>query len=200
MCGLASNQEPERSPDERTAFLCAEIEREQETLQRRIGSLVYRICGRLRPDEVAQRVREVLNESAKRALQNAHKFDMGRSATAWLTGIALRFLQEQRRLRATRPVVQSDLGEEAWRSVLDGLCTAAETDATAIRLDIQQALGRLTEAQRRVVELRYFEGLDGEELARALDLPTSGAARVRLARALQCLRKQFGVVEGEVTP
>jgi RNA polymerase sigma factor (sigma-70 family) len=65
---------------------------------------------------------------------------------------------------------------------------------------VRQALARLPEGQRHVLELRYFEGLDGEELAQALGAPTSGAARVRLARALQALRAQFRRGGGEVTP
>ncbi|MHB8648515.1 MAG: sigma-70 family RNA polymerase sigma factor [Thermomicrobiales bacterium] len=175
------------------------IEREEAILHRRISVLVYKVCGALRPAEVADRAQEILNEAVSRGLQNAAKFEMGRSATAWLMGIALHVLQEQLRGRARRAVVQSDLGDAAWRQALQGLCTV-DSDAAMIRLDIRQALARLDEPQRRVVELRYFKGLDGEELARALGAPTAGAARVRLTRALQALRTQFGLTEGEVTP
>jgi RNA polymerase sigma factor (sigma-70 family) len=199
MCEHASNRKTEPPSDERADHLRTVIQREEATLRRRIGALVYRICGALRPNEVDGRVWEILNESVSRALKNAEKFEMGRSATAWLMGFALRVLQEQRRGRARRPVVQSDLGDAAWRQALEGLCTV-DSDAATIRLDIRQALARLDEPQRRVVELRYFKGLDGEELARALGAPTAGAARVRLTRALQALRLQFGSTEGEVTP
>lgn len=191
----ASHVEPEASTDECAEHLRTVIEREHAILCRRIGTLVYRICGRLRPDEVADRVGEVLDETVRRALQAAERFEIRRSAMAWLMGIALRVLQEQRRGRAGRAVVQSDLGEVAWRQALEGLCSAAEPEATTIRLDLRQALARLTEPQRRILELRYFKELDGEELARAVDAPTAGAARVRLARALQALRRQFGLAE-----
>jgi RNA polymerase sigma factor (sigma-70 family) len=200
MCGPASNAEAQPSEAARAEHLRDAIEREYATLCRRIGTLVYRICGRLRREEVAERVQEVLNETVQRALQGAGHFEMGRSATAWLIGIALRILQEQRRGRMGRSVVQSDLGDEAWRQALDELCTVAESDAATTRLDIRQALSRLDQPQRRAVELRYFEGLDGEELARALDAPTAGAARVRLARALQALRAQFGAAGDEGSP
>jgi RNA polymerase sigma factor (sigma-70 family) len=199
MCGQASPAKPETA-DERADQLRIAVECDYATLCRRIGVLVYRICGRLRRDEVAERVGEVLNESVKRALQSADHFDPTRSPIAWLIGIALNVLREQRRGPALRAVVQTDLRHEAWRQALEGLCAASESDATTIRLDIRQALARLDEPQRRALQLRYYDGLDGEELAKALGAPSPGAARVRLARALQSLRKQFGLAEGERTP
>jgi RNA polymerase sigma-70 factor (ECF subfamily) len=195
MCEHASNVGSEPSGDDRADLLRRAIERDHALLIRRIGVLVYRICGRLRREEVEDRVVEVLNEAVKRALQAAERFDPTRSATAWLIGFALRILQEQRRSR--RVVVQSDLGDEAWRGVLEELSSADDADAATVRLDIRQALARLEDKQRDILELRYFSGLDGEELARAVDAPTSGAARVRLARALQALRAAFGATGEE---
>ncbi|HEY7308765.1 MAG TPA: sigma-70 family RNA polymerase sigma factor [Gemmataceae bacterium] len=196
MCGPASDAGPETTCDDRGEHLRRAIEREHLTLLRRIAVLVYRVCGRLRRDEIAQRVPEVLNEAVQRALKAADRFDPSRSAVAWLMGFALRILQEQR--RPGRVVVQSDLGDDNWRQVLEGLC-AADADAATIRLDIRQALARLEAKKRRILELHFFEGLDGEELARVVDAPSAGAARVRLTRALQALRKQFGPAGAEVT-
>lgn len=192
MCGPASPSDLETTGDDPAEHLRQAIDREHGALSRRIAVLVYRVCGRLRRDEVADRVGEVLNEAVKRALQSAASFDPQRSAAAWLMGFASRILLEQRRGRR-RAVVQSDLGEEAWRGALEELCAVDDAEAATIRLDIRQALARLEDGQRRVIELRYFKGLDGEELARATDAPTAGAARVRLARALQALRAAFGV-------
>ena len=177
--------------DDAASKLSQTIERDYPLLCRRIGTLVYRICGRLRRDEVENRVLEVVGEAVKRAIQAAESFDPGRSASAWIIGIALRVLLEQRRIRPHRTVMQSELGDEAWQHALDQLCSTNDADAATIRLDVRQAIMRLEEAQRRALELRYFRGLDGEELARELDAPTPGAARVRVARALQALRAQF---------
>lgn len=198
MCERASPSDLDTAGDDPVEHLRQAIAREYDVLFRRIAVLVYRMCGRLRRNEVEDRVTEILNEAVKRALQNAAAFDPQRSATAWLMGFALRILQEQRHPR--RAVVQSDLGEVAWRGALEELCTADDAEAATIRLDIRQALARLEERQRRTIELRYFEGLDGEELARALDAPTAGAARVRLARALQALRAAFGASGEEGKP
>lgn len=191
MCGRSSPSDPEAVGDDPADCLRQAIRREHAVLCRRISVLVYRVCGPLRRDEVENRVAEVLNEAVKRALQSAASFDTRRSATAWLMGFALRILQEQRHPRRT--VVQSDLGDAAWHGALEELCSADDSEAATIRLDIRQAMGHLRQEQRRVLELRYFEGLDGEELARAVDAPTAGAARVRLARVLQALRAALGV-------
>ncbi|HEY7329038.1 MAG TPA: sigma-70 family RNA polymerase sigma factor [Gemmataceae bacterium] len=190
MCGRATPSEPEPASDDPADHLRQAIDREYPVLFRRIAVLVHRICGPLRRSEIEDNVAEIVNEAVKRALQVAASFDPQRSATAWLMGFAVRILQERHHRR--RAVVQSDLGEEAWRGALEALCVADDVEMATIRLDIRQALGRLDERQRRVIELRYFEGLDGEDLARAVDAPTAGAARVRLARALQALRSQFG--------
>ncbi len=191
MCGRATPAEPETPGRDPKEILYQAIERDQAVLVRRLTVLVYRVCGRLRREEVEGRVAEVLNEAVERVLHAADSFDPTRSVAAWVMGFALRILQEQRRGNR-RAVLQSDLGEEAWRGALRRLCTGGEAEQATIRLDLEQALKRLDEAQRRVITLRYFEGLDGEELARALDAPTAGAARVRLARALQALRAVLG--------
>lgn len=195
MCGQAANKSAEKLDTIHAESLRQAIERDYPLIVRRLSVIVYRVCGRLRREEVADRVEEVLAEAVRRALQAAASFDPARSAMAWLMGFALHILQEQRRPR--RAVIQSDLGDEAWRAVLENLCSSDDADAATIRLDIRHALARLDEAQRRVIELRYFEGLDGEALAKALDAPTSGAARVRLARALQALRIAYGASGGE---
>jgi RNA polymerase sigma factor (sigma-70 family) len=192
MCGRASNAEPEPAGADPADLLRQAIERDYGVLLRRLAVLVYRVCGRLRREEVLDRVQEVLGEAVQRALQAASAFDPQRSATAWLMGFALRILLEQQR-GARRTVVQSDLGDEGWQVVVADLCTADSAETATLRLDIRQALARLKEEQRRAIELRYFEGLDGDELAQALNAPTSGAARVRLARALQALRTAFGM-------
>jgi RNA polymerase sigma factor (sigma-70 family) len=196
MCGRASPAEPETPSLDPKDILYQAIERDQAVLVRRLTVLVYRVCGRLRHEEVEERVKEVLQEAWRRASEKGASFDPARSATAWVTGFALRILQEQRRGNR-RTVLQSDLGDTAWRGALDSLCTVGDADQATIRLDIEQALARLDERQRRAIKLRYFEGLDGEELAHELDAPTAGAARVRLARALQALRAVFGASTDE---
>lgn len=52
---------------------------------------------------------------------------------------------------------------------------------------LRRALARISDAQRRVIVLRFLDGLDGEELAAALGCSRSTGA-VRLHRALRAMR------------
>src|SRR6516162_4537367 len=133
MCRHAADAEPEPAGDNPAEHLRRAIERDYPLLFRRIGTLVYRLCGRLRREEAEGRIAETLNEAVTRALQAAEGFDSSRSALAWLLGFASRILQERQRERAKRPVVQSDLGEDRWRQVVEELC-GADSDAATIRL------------------------------------------------------------------
>jgi RNA polymerase sigma factor (sigma-70 family) len=113
-------------------------------------------------------------------------------------GVAVNVLKSHRRqLVRTRQVPGSDLGER-WDALLERLCTKPHDEALGDRLDLRQALEQLDEKDRRALLLRYFDGLDGEELARALGARTTGAARVRVCRALRALRARLGLAESEV--
>jgi len=61
---------------------------------------------------------------------------------------------------------------------------AAALDRDALR----RALARLPDAQRRIIVLRFLDGLDGEELATVLGCSRSAAA-VKLHRALRAMRE-----------
>jgi RNA polymerase sigma-70 factor (ECF subfamily) len=67
-----------------------------------------------------------------------------------------------------------------------GAASAAEE-----RAHLARALEALAPAQRQVIRLRAQEGLPFADVARRLALPSPDAARVRYARALLELRKQW---------
>jgi len=145
---------------------------------------------------------EVLHEAVQEALKHAPRFNPSRSATAWVRGIAARLLLSRRRTeaRARRCVPAAKLGEEIWAKILDRLQTGSADLAVGERLDLEQALDRISPEERRAIEYRYYHGLDGEALARTLGVATPGAARVRVCRALQALRTHFPLAEEEVFP
>jgi RNA polymerase sigma factor (sigma-70 family) len=140
--------------------------------------------------EVLDLAAEVLHEAVREALTRASQFDPSRSATAWVRGIAARLLLSRRRAdaRARRCVSATVLGEEAWQTALQGLCVGPADPVVAGRLDLEQALSRISAEERQALEARYHQGLNGNDLARALGVATAGAARVRVCRALQALR------------
>jgi RNA polymerase sigma factor (sigma-70 family) len=156
----------------------------------------------LRWPQVLEIASEVLQDAVHEALKHAGSFDPSRSAAAWIRGIAAKLLLARRRLegRDRRCVSATVLGHEGWAAALGQLCDGSADGAVAGRLDLEQALGRLSDQDRRAIELRYYQGLDGEELANALGVRTPGAARVRVCRALGALRDQFSPVGEEVVP
>ena len=195
----SSTSEAESGSLERAARVRAAVEEGHEALLRSVAVLVAKTEQRLRWPEVMERASEVLHEAVREALKHASGFDPTRSATAWVRGIAARLLLSRRRAeaRGRRCVPAAVLGEEAWEAALGQLRTGPADAAVAGRIDLEQALARLAPQERRALECRYYQGLDGAALAHALGVATVGAARVRVCRALQALRAHFPLAEEE---
>jgi RNA polymerase sigma factor (sigma-70 family) len=202
MPGTSSNAELESEELECTARIRLAIEEGHEPLLRSIAILVAKTERSLRWPEVMEMASEILHDSVREALKHAGRFDPTRSATAWVRGIAARLLLSRRRAesRAWRCIPAAVIGDEAWAAALGKLCTEPADAAVAGRLDLEQALARISTEERRAIEFRYYQGLDGDELAAALGVSTPGAARVRVCRALQALRTHFSPAEEEVFP
>jgi RNA polymerase sigma factor (sigma-70 family) len=182
-----------RSPDSSEDPIRKAIEEQHDEVLRSIVVLVSTSEKYLRWSEVLETASEILQESVREALAHAEKFDPSRSASAWIRGIAAKLLLSRRRQHARdrRCVSATTLGSEGWIAAIDELCTSSSVTHVERSVDLQVALGKLSLEQRRVIELRYYQGLDGDDLAIALNVATAGAARVRVCRALQELRTIF---------
>jgi RNA polymerase sigma factor (sigma-70 family) len=184
------------------ARIRAAIKEGHESMLRSIAVLVAKSARDLRWPEVMEMAADLLHEAVEEALEHAKSFDPARSPTAWVRGIAAKLLLSRRRAqsRASRCIPAAVLGEEAWAAALQEHCTGSTDAVVARRLDLEQALTRISALERQTLEFRYYQGLDGEELAAALGVTTRGAARVRVCRALHALRAQFAPEEHEVLP
>ena len=198
----SSNAELDADEQDCTVRIRAAIEEEHEPLLRSIAVLVAKTGRELLWPEVMEIASEVLHEAVQEALKHAERFDPTRSAAAWVRGIAARLLLTRQReeARAWRCIPAAVLGDEAWAAALAEQCTGPGDAAVAGRLDLEQALAAIPLEDRRAIEFRYYQGLDGEELAAAIGVSTPGAARVRVCRALQSLRACFALAEEEVIP
>ena len=202
MPGNSSKAELESEELECTERIRAAIEEEHEPLLRSIAVLVAKTERGYRWPEVMEIASEIFHEAVQEALKHAERFDPTRSATAWVRGIAARVLLSRRRseARAWRCKPAAVLGEEAWAAALAQDCTESSDAEVSGRLDLEQALACISTEERRSIEFRYYQGLDGTALANALGVSTPGAARVRVCRALQSLRAHLAPAAEEVSP
>jgi RNA polymerase sigma-70 factor, ECF subfamily len=193
MLGNLSKAEADARALANAAHIRAAVAENHGPLLRTIAVLVARSDRRLRWSAAMDVAAEVLHEAVREGLKHAATFDASRSAPAWIRGIAAKLLSARRRAEARdrRCVPAAVLGGDAWAAALDQLRTESDDRVVARRLDLEQALDRIEPDERHVLELRYYQGLDGEQLAGALGGVSPGAARVRLCRALQALRSVF---------
>jgi RNA polymerase sigma factor (sigma-70 family) len=123
-------------------------------------------------------------ETFARALERWRRFDPSRgSARAWLCQLARstaldHFRAEERRRRREGRFAAAKQREDAGRVFGEGLSP-----------ELEQALARLSAAEREVVALRVVLELDGEVAARVLGISAT-ACSTRLSRALQKLEQE----------
>ncbi len=164
------------------------LEREHDRLCRLIAVQIGKLGGNFRAQELWEQANEVLQETAVQALTSGGRFKAGRRVLPWLMGIAVNVIRNRfrrtKRDAKVRPFSTLPDGEAATvndRETPPGVPT--EDGYAALRAAIVQLPGPAREA----VERRFFDGLDGDDLAQALGT-SRGAARVRVCRALRDLR------------
>lgn len=114
------------------------------------------------------------------------------TALPWLYGIARRVLARQRRRRAgfARLVAKTTNTQPRFGGIEEDAIAAA-IDAHRSGPALLEALHRLSDGERDVLELVAFEGLTPSEAAVVLDL-TPNAARLKLSRARRHMRTMLG--------
>jgi RNA polymerase sigma-70 factor (ECF subfamily) len=133
---------------------------------------------------------DVCSEVFDRIWRRAEQFDPARgSVEAWIATIARNASLDRLRRQAREPendAVDSyevalllhadpDSGPEQW------------VDQAAFQRAAGKALGRLSDAQRRVVSLAFLQGLTHEEISRRLRMPL-GTVKSHCRRGLNAMR------------
>ncbi|MFT4262149.1 MAG: sigma-70 family RNA polymerase sigma factor [Nocardioides sp.] len=106
-------------------------------------------------------------------------------ARLWLFGVARHTLANRRRSTIRRDRLGTRLRQDLTAAIPD------HAERVATTTDILRALRALGEADREVLELSLWEGLEPREIAAVLGI-AEGAARTRLSRARGRLRAQLG--------
>jgi len=155
--------------------------------ERALGSLVERYAARIhafltRVTGDRDDADDLLQDTWMRVARGARSFDSARLVRPWLYGIAANLARDLHRRRAVR-----------LRAVQQGNIGAGESAPMfrpVERIDMRERLARLPERLREVLVMRYFDGLDEAEMAKALDIPR-GTVKSRLHGALRALRQDW---------
>lgn len=142
----------------------------------------------------AHRADDLFQETFLRAVRAAATFDGSKRFRPWLTTIAVNLVRDEARKRKLRGEVALEGGDSDVRwSVPHAPGETPEESATrgdeAAR--VQQALVRLSEKEREIVLLHYYDCMTLAEAAETLAIPL-GTVKSRLHGALERLRGLLG--------
>jgi RNA polymerase sigma-70 factor, ECF subfamily len=167
-----------------------------EALYDRYARAVFSFAVRIVRD--ARIAEEVLQEAFMRSWQQSGRFELTRGNYAsWLLSIAHNLAIDELRRSQRRPQ-KADMVDitDVLRSEVDTTVNIEEAaEATELRGVIRTAMDALPEAQRRVIELAYFEGLSQREIAAFLDEPL-GTIKTRMRLGMQKLKDLLAEQEG----
>jgi RNA polymerase sigma-70 factor, ECF subfamily len=151
------------------------------------ASVLYGLLLRILRD--AGDAQEILQETFLAAWTDASKFDPSRgSELAWLISMARSRGIDRLRARQRRGEREEEAGREISKA------TSNVDDPVAfreIRAAVRNALQELPEAQRKALELAYFDGLSQSEIATRLGEPL-GTVKTRINLAMKKLRERLG--------
>jgi RNA polymerase sigma factor (sigma-70 family) len=166
------------------ALEAGDRERAMELLVELHGEQVYGYCRRMLGNDVDGD--DVSQTVFVQAFQGLKRFDQVQHIKAWLLGIARHRCLD--RLTSVRRGPQL-LDDTDLAAIADGqaVVSMAETDPR-VRRALDECLDQLDARSRALLVLRFHDELSYDEIS-ALTADTSGALRVRLARALPALRQ-----------
>jgi len=156
----------------------------------RFGRLAYSvIVGIVRDGAIAE---DLTQETFMRVWNRVQAFDSERGALgAWLLAVARNRAIDYVRSSGARMAMNCFELEEREHPSLFVDMEEKLFNASSV-LKIRQAMTKLTENQRKVVELAYYQGLSQIEMAEKLDQPL-GTVKTWVRTALKTLRQELGV-------
>lgn len=155
--------------------------------------------------QLADKPRAVRQEEAEEVVQNTYAVALRRQADydpaagtviGWTHGILVRVAYSQ--ARSVRRQASQPADPAKWELLATDL-SAPLADAADASLDIPVYLARLTPDQRGLLDMRYRDGLELDQIAVRLGISRE-AVRVRMCRALAAARDAAGLTPTEDQP
>ena len=167
-------------------------DRDPEALARLYESNVERVFGYTRrvlgDEQAAEDLTHDIFLQVYRALPG---YDPSKKVRPWLFTIAANKIRDHfrslPRREAARHVSLDDEDEQRPRLASHERSPGADLARRELERDVRRVMGKLPESMRAALELRIFEGLSFDAMARALGRNVS-AVRKRYSRALKALR------------
>ncbi len=163
-------------------------------------------------DEVKSTAQEVVQEAIVEALDHVERFDPSRQLMAWLLGIVLNVIRRKKAETTKRQQRELSLSQLSMlhiasmseHDLLDQIIPTSQSGPEQAVEDDEQVnalLSLVSSDDQLILRLAFLEDFERDALARRLGV-TSGAARVRLHRALGRLRaawiaRQLKIRRGE---
>jgi RNA polymerase sigma-70 factor (ECF subfamily) len=144
----------------------------------RLVRSAFVLCGNLTEAE------DLTQETFIQAMKSAARFEGRSSIYTWLHAILLNLTRRYQRKRGR--LIYDDAVAEQEPATVDEAMGA--TDAATAASALTQAMRKLSEAQREVIVLRFYEDLKLHEMAAQLGVST-GTVKSRLHYAVRELQK-----------
>jgi RNA polymerase sigma-70 factor (ECF subfamily) len=150
-----------------------------ERHQNRVLSLAYRLLGDWHKAE------DITQETFLRLRRAAHKYESQARFTTWLYRIVHNLSMDQRRRAARDP-----LSLDTMQTEREDPGHADSPERRELAQQVQDAIGQLSERQRRAIILHRYEGLSHVEISEVTGWSKS-AVESLLVRAYENLRKKL---------
>jgi RNA polymerase sigma factor (sigma-70 family) len=134
---------------------------------------------------------DLFQETWLRAYRAYPRLDPASQVRPWLYAIAINLCRNRARdgARRGRVIAAGGLDQSAANKVVNGNGALIENDGyAAVRL--RQSIARLPEKQREALRLRYFAGLNYQEIALAMECSEENA-RANVSQALKKFRMMW---------
>lgn len=184
--GLASG----RQPEDLVALVARGDAAAFADLYRQYGGTAYAIA--LRIVRAPERAEDCVQEAFLRVWRSADRFDASRGAfTTWFLRIVHNLAIDA--VRRDRRLVAAGAGPDlaAWAGH-----ASSHEQAVTDRVTVAAVFERLSEEQRAVLSLAYFEGYKVREIAQALAVP-EGTVKSRMRLGLAHMREQLRTGAGQ---
>ena len=142
---------------------------------------------------------DLSQEAWIKAWQRLDQFQGESSFTTWMTRITINLcldqLRRQQRYRV-EPLPEAADDPDAWEKLLPAVWTnpTAGLERRELRIAIEAALAKLTEAHRTVLVLHEFEGMEYKEIAKVVGISVGTV----MSRLFYARRRMAGLLAGTI--